>query len=91
MSGQPIAKSKQAVERALKRLQPDDSFQIIRFSSSASKLGASPLPATAENIRRGLEYVRSLRGSGGTMMIEGIRALSSSKCPVNVNIHAAAQ
>ncbi|MHC4705394.1 MAG: VWA domain-containing protein, partial [Planctomycetota bacterium] len=74
MSGKPIAKAKQAITRALKKLQPDDTFQVIRFSNNASQLGPDPVPATPENIRRGLQYVESLRGSGGTMMIEGIKA-----------------
>ena len=74
MSGKPIAKAKQAITRALKKLQPNDTFQIIRFSNNASQLGPNPMPATAVNIRRGLEYVENLHGSGGTMMIEGIKA-----------------
>ena len=74
MSGKPIAKAKQAITRALKKLQPGDTFQVIRFSNNASQLGPNPVPATPENIRRGLKYVESLRGSGGTMMIEGIKA-----------------
>jgi len=74
MSGKPIAKAKQAITRALKKLQPGDTFQIIRFSNNASKLGPNPVPATPANIRKGLAYVESLKGSGGTMMIEGIKA-----------------
>ncbi|MHC4328521.1 MAG: VIT domain-containing protein [Planctomycetota bacterium] len=74
MSGKPIAKAKQAITRALRKLQPNDTFQVIRFSNNASKLGPNPVPATPANIRKGLRYVESLRGSGGTMMIEGIKA-----------------
>jgi Ca-activated chloride channel family protein len=74
MNGKPIAKAKQAITRALKKLQPNDTFQVIRFSNSASQLGPDPLPATPENIRRALAYVESLEGEGGTMMIEGIKA-----------------
>jgi len=74
MSGKPIAKAKDAITRALKKLKPDDTFQVIRFSNNASQLGPAPLPATARNVRKGLDYVRSLKGSGGTMMIEGIKA-----------------
>jgi len=74
MSGKPIAKAKQAITRALKKLQPGDTFQIIRFSNNASKLGPNPVPATPKNISKGLAYVESLHGSGGTMMIEGIKA-----------------
>jgi len=74
MNGKPIAKAKDAINRALKKLEPGDTFQIIRFSNNASQLGPKPVPVTAENIRRGLDYVESLKGSGGTMMIEGIKA-----------------
>ena len=74
MSGKPIAKAKQAVTRALRKLQPDDTFQVIRFSNNASQLGPDPVPATPDNVRKGLKYVESLKGGGGTMMIEGIKA-----------------
>jgi len=74
MSGKPIEKAKDAIRRALKKLGPDDTFQVIRFSNNASQLGPDPVPATPSNVRRGLEYVDSLRGGGGTMMIEGIKA-----------------
>ena len=74
MNGKPIAKAKQAITRALKKLQPGDTFQIIRFSNNASQLGPNPVPATDENICKGLAYVELLEGGGGTMMIEGIKA-----------------
>ncbi|MEJ2704948.1 MAG: VIT domain-containing protein, partial [Sedimentisphaerales bacterium] len=74
MSGKPIAKAKQATLRALKQLQPDDTFQVIRFSNSASQFGPDPVPATEENIRKAIRYVDNLHGSGGTMMIEGVKA-----------------
>jgi len=74
MSGIPIAQAKAAVERGLSLLRPGDSFQLISFSMSAGQLGHEPLEATPENVQRGLQYLHSLRGKGGTMMIEGIKA-----------------
>jgi len=74
MSGKPIEKAKQAITRALKKLQPNDTFQVIRFSNNASQFGPDPVPATGDNIRKAIEYVDNLHGSGGTMMIEGIKA-----------------
>jgi Ca-activated chloride channel family protein len=74
MSGRPLAQAKAAIERALRRLQPLDTFQLIRFSTDATALGSKPLLATPENLRRGLDYLRSLNSEGGTMMIEGIKA-----------------
>jgi Ca-activated chloride channel family protein len=74
MSGQPLAKAKSATVRALMRLQPTDTFQIIRFSEDASSLGEAPVPATDENVAKGLAYLQALQGQGGTKMIEGIKA-----------------
>lgn len=74
MSGEPISLAKKAVRYALENLNSNDTFQIIRFSESASPFAQEPLLATQENIRRGLSYVNGLKGEGGTMMIEGIKA-----------------
>jgi Ca-activated chloride channel family protein len=74
MNGEPIKQAKAAISRALRRLQPEDSFQLINFSTSASQLGPKPLEATAANVERGLAYLNSLNSDGGTMMIEGIKA-----------------
>jgi Ca-activated chloride channel family protein len=74
MNGRPLEQAKAAVEHALGQMRFDDTFQIIRFSSDASKLGPRLLPATRENIVKGRRYLRSLNSRGGTMMIEGIRA-----------------
>ncbi|MGE3107208.1 MAG: VIT domain-containing protein [Phycisphaerales bacterium] len=74
MSGEPLSQAKHAIERALRRLRPSDTFQVIRFSNNADTLGPAPIVATPENVRRGLAYLRSLRSEGGTMMIEGIKA-----------------
>jgi len=74
MRGAPIAMAKRAVKRCLRNLDADDTFQIIRFSQRASAWGARPVPATRENVAKALRYVDELRGSGGTMMIDGIKA-----------------
>ena len=74
MDGQPIAQAKAAVISALERLEPGDTFQIIRFSDSASQFGRAPVTATSTNIEQAKRYVQSIDGGGGTMMIEGIRA-----------------
>jgi Ca-activated chloride channel family protein len=74
MNGEPIDQAKAAVRCGLRRLQPGDTFQVIRFSVSASRLGSRPLPATSRNVARGVDYVDGLSGGGGTMMIEGIKA-----------------
>ena len=74
MSGKPIEQARAALERGLRQLQPDDTFQIIDFSVSASQFGPAPVAATEDNVRRGLDYAKSLNAGGGTMMIHGLRA-----------------
>ena len=74
MNGQPIEQAKAAIVEALDLLEPGDTFQVIRFSNNASQFGPDPVRATRGNIDRAKKYVRSLDGSGGTHMIEGIRA-----------------
>lgn len=74
MTGEPLELAKSAIERALKSLGPDDTFQIVRFSDQASQLGSRPVAATPANIERGLEYLADLNSEGGTMMVEGIKA-----------------
>jgi len=74
MSGHPMAKSKEAMLYALSNMQPNDTFQIIRFSNNASQLGPRPIPATDANLSKAMRYVKGLKGQGGTRMIEGIKA-----------------
>ena len=74
MSGQPMDACKGAMKKCIEFMNPSDTFQIIRFSEYASGLSDKPLANTPENIKKGLEYVDSLSGQGGTNMIEGIKA-----------------
>jgi Ca-activated chloride channel family protein len=74
MSGYPIQKVKEAMYHCIQGISPDDTFQIIRFSSNASGFSPKPVPATRLHKEEALDYIQALYGSGGTMMIEGIKA-----------------
>jgi Ca-activated chloride channel family protein len=73
MSGRPVEVAKRALAKCLKRLEPDDSFQILRFSDRVSSMGPAPVAATPENVQRGLRYAESLSTDGGTEMQEVVR------------------
>ena len=74
MSGQPMEVAKETVRQFVAGMNPDDSFQIMKFSETASSMSRAPLENTSANISRGIEYINSMSGMGGTMMIEGVRA-----------------
>ncbi len=74
MSGRPLEQAKKAVATALARLDPNDTFQIIRFSDDASQFGAAPVRATEPNLAAARRYLANLNSQGGTMMLEGIKA-----------------
>lgn len=74
MSGQPMEVAKETVRQFVAGMNPNDTFQIMRFSETASSMSRSPLSNTSENIRRGIDYINDMSGTGGTMMIEGVRA-----------------
>ncbi len=68
MSGEPLDAAKEVVRRSLSALRPNDTFQILRFSESASGLAPAPLTPTKANIARALGYLEGLQGGGGTHM-----------------------
>ena len=74
MSGQPMEVAKETVRQFVRGMNENDSFQIMKFSETASAMSNRPLENTASNIRRGIEYIDQMYGMGGTMMIEGVRA-----------------
>ena len=74
MSGEPISKCKAAMRHAIANLNPDDNFQIIKFSDSANGFSRKLVPNTTKNVKKAMRFINEMRGTGGTQMIEGIKA-----------------
>lgn len=74
MSGKPLDTAKAAMREALRRMRPDDAFAILGFDDNASSLSDTLLIASDDNIAKGLEFVDSMSGDGGTQMNAGITA-----------------
>jgi Ca-activated chloride channel family protein len=74
MSGLPLDTSKKLMRHALADMRPDDMFSVLRFDDSVSGLSSTLLPATPDNIEKGIAYVNALEGMGGTHMLAGIDA-----------------
>lgn len=74
MNGVAIESSKAFMREALGHMRSSDTFRIHRFGSDVDELSAAALPATSQNVERGVEYVDSLSANGGTNMNLGLHA-----------------
>ncbi len=72
MNGFPLDQCKRLIERCLKDLDEEDSFQVILFAASASALAPAPVPATAANTAKAMEYVKGTQGGGGTEFLPAL-------------------
>jgi Ca-activated chloride channel family protein len=72
MNGFPLDQCKRLIERCLKDLDEQDSFHVVLFAGSASTFSPAPVPATASNIRKAMEYVKGARGGGGTEFLPAL-------------------
>ncbi len=68
MEGESMVQAKQALLMAVARLNPEDRFNIIAFNSVTSSLYETVRPASSENVRQAINYVRDLSAGGGTEM-----------------------
>ncbi len=73
--GAPLAQSKVLMRRFLTGLNPDDTFTIIDFANTATKLSERPLANTAANRAKALKYVEALEANGGTELMNGMNAV----------------
>ncbi|MFO0737108.1 MAG: VIT and VWA domain-containing protein [Labilithrix sp.] len=78
MHGAPLTTAIMAVNKAIDKLGPQDTFQIIDFADRASTFAPRPLPNTPENRKKGHDYVNDLRSAGGTNQLAGIHAALST-------------
>lgn len=74
MSGFPIEKAKETMRLAMAGLNPQDTFNMITFSGDTHILFPQPVPATPANVAKAQAFLASRYGSGGTEMMQAIRA-----------------
>src|SRR6185503_2008231 len=72
MQGTSIAQAREALELAIRRLAPADSFEVIEFNSYARALFGQARPANVANIDNAVRWVRELRAQGGTEMAKAL-------------------
>ncbi|MBI2340419.1 MAG: marine proteobacterial sortase target protein [Deltaproteobacteria bacterium] len=74
MSGEPIAKAKEAMRYALRHMNQNDTFKIILFNSDVKELSTKPLLNSSDNVQKGLAFIDQIQAGGGTLMMEGVNA-----------------
>ena len=74
-SGEPIEQSRELMRQFVSGLNANDTFNIINFSNTASKLADRPLPNNRTNRAKALEYISQLDANGGTEFMNGINAV----------------
>lgn len=73
-AGKPLAMVKQAIKRALRDLDPADTFEIITFSNGLKRLASAPLPNTEQNVAAALRFVDAIEPGGRSEMMPALRA-----------------
>jgi Ca-activated chloride channel family protein len=82
MAGASIEQAKAALKLALARLQPTDTFNLIRFNHTTDSLFPSAEPASPNNVQWAERYVSGLVANGGTEMLPALlRALDGQEHP----------
>jgi len=72
MGGTSIVQARAALQHALGRLGPDDTFDVIAFDDRTVSLFDAAVPASPANLRRARAFVGALRASGGTQMLPAL-------------------
>ncbi|KAL8212381.1 UNVERIFIED_CONTAM: Inter-alpha-trypsin inhibitor heavy chain H4 [Gekko kuhli] len=66
MIGKKIQQTKEALQKILEDLNPEDHFNLIVFSRNVAAWKPSLLPATEENVELAKQYVGTIRAQGAT-------------------------
>lgn len=77
MHGFPLDVTKELMRNLLSSLRPTDTFNVLLFAGNSLLLSETPLPATQDNIARGISLIDSQQGGGGTELLPALqRALA---------------
>jgi len=87
MRGFPIEKAKKTMRLCIEQMNPNDTFNLVSFAGGVGYCFDKPVPNTAENRARALQYLEGLEGGGGTEMMRAIQAaLGGPRDPERVRI-----
>jgi Ca-activated chloride channel family protein len=73
MSGFPLEVSKKLMRNLLGNLKQTDVFNIQLFASSSQIFQQIAVQATTENIEKGIQFLQSTHGGGGTNLLSALK------------------
>lgn len=83
MDGPSIWQARKALELALGRLQPSDSFNLLKFNQQTALFSDGFLPASGGSLDRARRWVRGLNATGGTeiygALVQGLNVLGQPR------------
>ena len=81
MQWDKLERSFAACEAALRRLRPNDSFNLLLFNSEVNQFAPQPQPAATANIEKALAFIRASRIRGGTNFQRAFTAALAQTAP----------
>jgi Ca-activated chloride channel family protein len=82
-SGAPLEKAKETLAYIVQHMNPNDTFQIISFSSGSENLFEKPMKADEHMKSVALDYIRNLKANGGTFMADAVEAVCATPAEEN--------
>lgn len=77
-NGFPIEKSKEVTIKLIEKLNPNDTFNVLGFSSTVNPLWPAPVPNTKQNRDRAIEWIKGITANGGTELRRAVDAAFQS-------------
>jgi len=77
MRGEKMEQARAAAMQIVGAMGPHDLFNVIDYSDTVASFADQPVPATAQNIKRGVAYIAAIAPIGGTnihdALVEALR------------------
>lgn len=74
MAGESMPQAKESLLKALDRLKPTDTFNVVRFDDTFDVVFETSVRADRENLDMARRFVRALEADGGTEMLPALEA-----------------
>lgn len=80
MMGERIKLARESLTYCVQRLNPNDEFNVVRFSTDVEALFEKASPASSANVAKALDFVKKLEAIGGTAIDEAfVRGLKDGE------------